>query len=154
MSTIAIVCAMERELQPFTKNWKRSGVEFQARTFRVFEQNLGAKHLVAVAGGIGIHAAQLAARAVLEKYRPEVLISAGFAGGLVRSLKVGCVITPNVIVDARSGNEYRCTPLEDFVAGGVSREVSRACGGYGSFRSCSGGPGCGDWFFLREGHLR
>jgi len=119
MSTIAIVCAMERELQPFTKNWKRSGVEFQARTFRVFEQNLGAKHLVAVAGGIGIHAAQLAARAVLEKYRPEVLISAGFAGGLVRRLKVGCVITPNVIVDARSGNEYRCTPLEDFVAGGV-----------------------------------
>ncbi len=119
MITIAIVCAMERELKPFTENWKQSEAKFQARTFRVLEQTSGAKSLVAIAGGIGTRAAELAARAVVEKYRPKALISAGFAGGLIRSLKVGCVVTPNVIVDARSGNEYRCSPVEDFVAGGV-----------------------------------
>lgn len=128
MTTIAIICAMERELQPFTGNWKQSEVEFQARTFRIMEQNLGAKTLVAVAGGIGTRAAELAARAVVAKYRPEILISAGFAGGLIRSLKVGCVITPNVIVDARSGNEYRCTPAEDYVAGGILVSAAEIAG--------------------------
>jgi adenosylhomocysteine nucleosidase len=72
-----------------------------------------------VVGGIGGPQAELAARAVVEKFRPQVLISAGFAGALIRSLKVGSVVTPNVIVDARTGTEYRCQMGGDLVGGGV-----------------------------------
>lgn len=128
MSTIAIVCAMDRELKPFTKNWKQSEIEFQGRSFQVLEQHLGSENLVAVAGGIGTSSAELATRSVVKKYQPEMLVSAGFAGGLVRSLKVGCVITPDMIVDARSGNEYRCAPMQDFVASGILVSAAEIAG--------------------------
>ncbi len=128
MSTIAIVCAMERELQPFTKNWKQSEVEFLAKTFRIFERNSDAQNLVAIVGGIGSRSAELATRTVVEKYRPEVLVSTGFAGGLVCALKVGCVITPNVVVDAGNGSEYDCTPVKGSVAGGILVSAGKIAG--------------------------
>jgi adenosylhomocysteine nucleosidase len=123
MNTIAIIAALDRELQPLIDadagvgGWKPSSFVFQGKTFRVFEQKQ--ENLVAVAGGIGSRAAELAARAVVAQYRPYALISAGLAGGLIRSLKVGCIVTPNVIMDARTGNEYRCTLGEGLIAGGV-----------------------------------
>ena len=119
MNTIAIVVALDRELQPLVNGggWKQSSVVFNGKTFRVFEQER--ENLVAVAGGIGFRAAELAARAVVSQYRPCALISAGLAGALIRSLKVGCIVTPNVIMDGRNGNEYRCTLGEGHIAGGI-----------------------------------
>ena len=61
-----------------------------------------------VISGIGYASAQLAAQAAIAKYQPQMLISAGVAGALIRSLRVGNIITPNVIIDAVSGTEYRC----------------------------------------------
>jgi hypothetical protein len=115
MTTIAIIAALDRELKPLVESWKQSTVEFQGRTFRMYEHG----DLVAVAGGIGMQAAERAARAVIARYRPEALISAGLAGALIRSLNVGCIVTPNVIMDGKSGNEYRCTLGDDLIAGGV-----------------------------------
>ncbi len=48
-----------------------------------------------------------------------MLISAGLAGALIRSLKVGSVITPNVTVDAASGAEYRSVFGAEMVGGGI-----------------------------------
>jgi hypothetical protein len=115
MTTTAIIAALDRELKPLVESWKQSRVEFQGKVFRMYEQ----RDLVAVAGGIGPRAAERVARAVIAKYRPEALISAGLAGALIRSLKVGCIVTPNVIMDGKSGNEYRCTLGDDLIAGGV-----------------------------------
>ena len=115
MTTTAIIAALDRELKPLVERWKQSTVEFQGKTFRMYQQ----QNLVAVAGGIGPRAAERAARAVIAQYRPEALISAGLAGALIRSLKVGCIVTPNVIMDGNSGNEYRCTLGDDLIAGGV-----------------------------------
>ncbi|HKE33048.1 MAG TPA: hypothetical protein VKD65_15060 [Candidatus Angelobacter sp.] len=110
MSSIAIVAAMERELAPFVRNWKAVSVSYNGGQFRVYEH----ENLVAIAGGIGRRAGQIAARAVIAQYKPQLLISAGLAGALLHSLKVASVITPNVIVDAATGTEYRCE-----VGGGV-----------------------------------
>jgi hypothetical protein len=115
MNTIAIIAALDRELQPLVRSWKQSTIVFNGKTSRAYEH----ENLVAVAGGIGCRAAELAARAVVAQYRPQALISAGLAGALIRSLKVGCIITPNVIMDGLNGNEYRCTLGEGLIAGGV-----------------------------------
>ncbi len=123
MNTIAIIAALDRELQPLIGGWKQSVVVFNKKTFRVYEH----ENLVAVAGGIGCRAAEQAARAVVAQYRPQALISAGLAGALIRSLKVGCIVTPNVIMDGMNGNEYRCTLGEGLIAGGVlvsAREIA------------------------------
>jgi len=126
MNTIAIVAALDRELQPLVEaqGWKQSSIAFNGKTFKVYEQ----ENVVAVAGGIGCRAAERAARAVVSQYRPQALISAGLAGALIRSLKVGCVVTPNVIMDGRNGNEYRCTLGQGLIAGGVLVSANEIAG--------------------------
>src|SRR5215510_552165 len=110
MSSIAIVAALERELAPLVRDWRSVLFTHNGRDFRAYEH----ESLVAVAGGIGRRAAEIAARAIVAQYKPQMLISAGLAGALLHSLRVGSIVTPNVIVDAATGTEYRCE-----VGGGV-----------------------------------
>src|SRR5689334_7328930 len=99
MSTIAIIAALERELAPLVRNWRSTRLTEEGRSFRLFEH----ENLVAFAGGIGPEAARIAAAAVIRYRQPQVLLSAGLAGALVRSLKVGSVIAPAIVIDAASG---------------------------------------------------
>ncbi|HEY6351776.1 MAG TPA: hypothetical protein VI636_20450 [Candidatus Angelobacter sp.] len=104
MSSIAIIAALDRELAPLVRTWKVVSFTHDGRNFKAHE-DVGR---VAIAAGIGSLAAQAATRAIVAHYKPQALISAGLAGALIRSLKVGNVITPNVVVDAATGKEYRC----------------------------------------------
>jgi adenosylhomocysteine nucleosidase len=115
MSKVAIIAAMERELHPLIKDWKRTSLTVEGREILCFENG----DTVAAISGMGSKRAEQTARAVLAKYHPEVLISAGLAGALMRSLKVGSVVAPNVIVDAASGVEYRCNVGGEVIGGGV-----------------------------------
>jgi hypothetical protein len=115
MSRTAIIAALESELRPLVQGWTPRPLDLAGRSLTCFESG----DLVAVAGGIRCRAAERAAKAVVEKYHPQTLISAGLAGALIRSLKVGSIVTPNVIVDAATGTEYRCQVGGDVVGGGV-----------------------------------
>jgi adenosylhomocysteine nucleosidase len=115
MSPVAIIAALDRELHPLVDEWNSSPLPANGRTLHCYHRD----DLVAVAGGIGCSQAELAARAVMESYHPQVLVSAGLAGALIRSLKVGSIVTPNVIVDAERGTEYRCNLGGAVVGGGV-----------------------------------
>src|SRR5262249_29740691 len=101
MIKTAIIAALERELRPLVKGWSRTPLESGGRTLLVYRSG----DVIAVAGGIGRRRAELAARAVVEQFCPQILISAGLAGALIRSLKAGSVMTPNVVVDAANGAE-------------------------------------------------
>ncbi len=60
----------------------------------------------AVCAGMGADAGRRAAEAALAEFRPELMISAGFAGALVEELHVGDVIRPAMIVDELSGARF------------------------------------------------
>ena len=98
--TIAIVAAMEREVWPLVKDWPTASREHDGRTFKFFEKSPA----VLVCGGIGSEAARRAAEAVMNLYHPRMIISAGFAGGLDPSLKVGDKLIPRQVVDFRDGS--------------------------------------------------
>ena len=115
MSKVAIVAAMERELAPLVRGWKKDILSSGDRTFTLFESD----GVLAVIAGIGCKNAEKAARAVVAQYRPALLISAGLAGALIRSLKAGSVFTPSVVVDVADGAEYRCVADGNHVSGGV-----------------------------------
>ncbi len=115
MSAIAVIAALDRELHPLVDEWNSNELHSGGNTFRCYH----AGGLMALAGGIGAKRAELAARAVMENYHPQMLVSAGLAGALIRSLKVASIVTPNVIVDAATGTEYRCTLGGEMVGGGV-----------------------------------
>jgi hypothetical protein len=57
-----------------------------------------------------------------------MLVSAGLAGALIRSLKVGSVIVPNVIIDAATGAEYRCNLGEGVLGGGILVSAGQVAG--------------------------
>ena len=115
MSKVAIIAAMERELAPLVRGWKRAALSSGERTFTLFEGN----GVLAVIAGIGCRNAELAARAAVQQRRPTLLISVGLAGALIRSLKAGSVFTPSVVVDAADGAEYRCIADANHVSGGI-----------------------------------
>lgn len=115
MSKIAIVAAMEREIAPLVRGWQRGTLPSGEGRFTCFERD----SVVAVVSGIGCKNAERAARAIVDDHRPALLISVGLAGALIRSLKVASVFTPNVVVDAADGAEYRCAADSNHVSGGV-----------------------------------
>src|SRR5579859_3687260 len=125
MNKVAIIAAMERELAPLVRGWKKATFSCGDKTFTLFESN----GVFAVIAGIGCRNAEQAAGAVVAQYRPALLISAGLAGALIRSLKAGSVFTPSVVVDAADGAEYRCVADGNHVSGGIlvsSEEIAGA----------------------------
>ena len=125
MSKTAIIAALDRELAPLVRHWQSFPFNYNGHNFCAYEH----ENMVAVAGGIGPAAATVAARAMVDQYRPQVLISAGVAGALLQSLKVGSVITPNVIIDSATGTEYRSDlgrgvlVTESKIAGAASKQM-------------------------------
>ncbi len=115
MSTIAIIAAMEREISPLVRGWQRVMLSSSEKNFMLFQRD----GVLAVVSGIGCKNADLATRAIVAQYRPTLLISVGLAGALIRSLKIGSIFTPNVVVDAADGAEYRCAADSNHVSGGV-----------------------------------
>ena len=93
---IAIVAALERELHPLVRHWPVVAKQHAGRAFRFFEQG----QVVIVCGGIGAEPARRAAEAIIALYAPEVVYSAGFAGALDPSLKVGDILIPARVIDA------------------------------------------------------
>lgn len=103
MSTIAIVAALDRELNPFVNHWDTRFFHHGGQSFRARESG----PMVAIAGGIGPEAARTTARALVAQYHPRVLISAGVAGATNDDLAVGTIIMPRIVIDAATGIEYR-----------------------------------------------
>src|SRR6266852_5217982 len=129
MSRIAIIAAMERELAPLVRGWKRSTLDCAGRALPSFaDHHSEDQDMVAVAAGIGCKNAEQAAKAVVALYHPEMLVSAGLAGALIRSLKVGSIVTPNVIVDAATGIEYRCATGGGSIGGGILVSANEVAG--------------------------
>lgn len=99
---IAIVAALHREVSGLVKNWRSVSRQYEARDFRFFEND----DRVLVCGGIGAEAARRATEAIISLYPSELIVSAGFAGALVAELKVGDLLTPRWVIDARDGSRH------------------------------------------------
>ena len=124
MSKIAIIAAMEREIAPLVRGWRCGTLLSGERKVVLFERD----GVVAVVSGIGCKNAEQAAHAVVAQHRPALLVSAGLAGALIRSLKVASVFTPNVVVDAVDAMEYRCAADSNHVSGGVLVSAAEIAG--------------------------
>lgn len=114
MTRTVIIAAMEREIEPLVRGWERTAISDGSRSFVAFEKGED----VVVISGIGRGHAEAAAGAAIVQCRPDQIISAGLAGALIRSLRAGSVVTPNLVVDADDGTEYRCAVDSGGTVGG------------------------------------
>jgi adenosylhomocysteine nucleosidase len=99
---IGIVGAMEREVGVLLKEWRRGTMRSGANVFGVWRSEFATY----IASGIGRVPAALATRALVEGDRPAILISAGFAGALTRSLSVGQTIIPGTVIDSQTEESF------------------------------------------------
>jgi adenosylhomocysteine nucleosidase len=100
---IAIIAALERELEPLIRTWRKSKFMHGGREFTSYDTN----NAVAICGGIGAECGRRAAEAAVVKYSPEILISAGIAGAAVPELHVGDTVFPAVVVDTGDGSRHQ-----------------------------------------------
>ena len=98
MPKFAIIAALPRELHPLVKSWPST----QHDCYTFHESN----YAVAVCGGIGAESARRVAEAIIAKYSPELLISAGVAGSLVADLKAGTTIFPATVIDSQDASRH------------------------------------------------
>jgi adenosylhomocysteine nucleosidase len=96
---IAIVAAMEREVRPFIRSWNVRMIEHGGRRYLLFENG----ETALICGGIGAEAARRATEAIIGEVQPECVVSAGFAGALDDTLKVGRVFEPRTVINAADG---------------------------------------------------
>ena len=102
MPKIAILAAIERELWPLIRNWHCIKSSHEGREFIFYESD----YAVAVCSGMGAEYGRRAAEAVIRKYSPEILVSAGVAGALVPELHVGDTVFPAIVIDASDGSRH------------------------------------------------
>lgn len=99
---IAIVAALHREIAALVPAWGITEKEFSGRTFRFFENEN--EDAVLVCGGIGPEAARRAAEAIIALDTPSIIYSIGFAGAADPNAKVGDILIPRHVIDARDGS--------------------------------------------------
>jgi adenosylhomocysteine nucleosidase len=97
---VAIVAALEREVRSLIKQWRRVERDYDGRKYKFFEND----RAVLVCSGVGPEAARRATEAIINLYAPVLVQSAGFAGALDSTLKVGTVLTPICVIDAKDGS--------------------------------------------------
>lgn len=102
MPRVGIIAAMPREIAGLVKSWRSGAIESRGRRWRAFQN----QRAVAVCSGIGALAAGRAAEAIAEM-GVEVMVSAGYAGGLVPGLRAGGPLTPEMVVDAETGARFK-----------------------------------------------
>src|SRR5205085_1746239 len=99
---VGIVVAVEEELRAMLKRASPATVE-SAGELRIHRCRLGGVPAAMLKSGMGAERAERAAKALIERYRPQVLLICGFCGGLAKSLSPGDVtIADRVCFDGES----------------------------------------------------
>jgi adenosylhomocysteine nucleosidase len=105
---VAIIAALDRELRPLVRNWRAVQSQHEDHWFTFFESS----YAVAVCAGIGPECGRRAAEAVIARYSPELIVSAGLAGALSADLRVGETVFPAIVIDARDSSRHE-TAIKD-----------------------------------------
>lgn len=95
-----IIAALEREIAPLVRSWTRRTIEHAGRRYRLYEN----ANAALICGGIGSEVARRATEALIGQVHPAKVVSVGFAGALDRSMQVGDVLTPGVVINAADGS--------------------------------------------------
>jgi adenosylhomocysteine nucleosidase len=85
---------------PLVRHWPSIKLTHDGRELTFHES----EYAVVVCGGIGAESARRAAEAVIARYSPGLIVSAGVAGALVSELHVGDTIFPAIVIDTQDGS--------------------------------------------------
>ena len=92
---MVIVASLREEMAAFLRQggFKEAGHDGTAR----FHLSLAERQVAVVLSGIGKERAVEAASRAVESFQPDLIVSAGFAGGVKPGLRSGDLVTPEVV---------------------------------------------------------
>src|SRR5216684_227962 len=95
---IAILVAVRQELKPILR---RADTDLVVRQEHLdfHEGTLGGQPVALLALGIGKECARIAAEMTIRCYRPDLIISAGFGGGLTSDVREGDIVIGTEVLD-------------------------------------------------------
>ena len=134
MKKIAVIFAFYWELRPLAR---RLGVNF----FKSLRPVIAAKdgYLVLAKSGIGAERAGAVAEDIIRDFKPDLIISAGYCGALVKDLKIGDVVVSDLqdrklfcsprplftCEDKTAASQREGAIIVDMESGGVSSAAKR-----------------------------
>jgi len=103
---IAVITAMPEEYNAIARSLG-SGAAMRLAGLKAFSCHAGGHDFMLILSGMGFDNAARAAEAAMREWRPSLLVSAGFCGGIAPELKVGDVVVAKqmVIVTGRGLEE-------------------------------------------------
>ena len=107
---VGVLAPMKPELVPVVK-----AMSLQRDTLgelAVAVGRVGHADVVATMTGIGMEPAARVTAQLLDATPLDHVIVVGIAGGIVPNVKLGDLLVPEVVVDERTGREYRQSPLD------------------------------------------
>ena len=84
MATVAVLCAMDRELEKFIENFNAEQIGEE----KIYKTQIGKNDVVCAVCGIGKVNSAMTTQKLIDRYSPDVVINCGVAGGLDRTLSV------------------------------------------------------------------
>jgi adenosylhomocysteine nucleosidase len=103
-ATIGFIAAIREEIAPLVRGWKSREVVVDGRRFRIFEKQAGETGMAVICSGIGAEHGRRATEILIQEAHPTKIISVGYAGALVPTLKVADIVEPRVVVNALDGS--------------------------------------------------
>jgi adenosylhomocysteine nucleosidase len=97
-TTIGIIAALPREVEGLFDRLDVLDTETTGG-YKVSRGRYKDKEIVVLVSGVGMKKARNATAHLIHRHRPDLVLSAGFAGGLYPSLSLGDAVIPPVIVD-------------------------------------------------------
>ncbi|MGD0017306.1 MAG: hypothetical protein ABSC38_07310 [Verrucomicrobiia bacterium] len=103
---IAILVAVRQELRPILRLADADHIVRQAH-LDFHEGTLAGQPVALLALGVGKECARIAAEVTIRCYRPDLIISAGFGGGLQPSVRDGDIVIGTEVLDLREDDGYQ-----------------------------------------------
>jgi len=97
MQRIVLLAALNREIWPLIKHFGSIKCKWE-QGLRVHRVHKHGVEILLVETGMGLRRAEIGARLVLDRFKPELAISCGFGGGLTTDLLPGAVIQAERVV--------------------------------------------------------
>lgn len=101
-----IIAAMEREIAPLVKGWRRVDAKVGDEPVAAFLSP--DTKAVVLCAGIGAQRARVGTKVLVEAFCPEMVTSVGFAGALTRDLESATVFVPEYVIAGDTARSYRC----------------------------------------------
>lgn len=98
------VAALEHEVSGLVRGWSCTSVGIAGTERKVHRS----ENAAVICAGTGVARAYAAAKVLIEKCSPRMILSIGFAGSCIPDMYPGAVVVPATLLEAATGKTFRC----------------------------------------------